>query len=126
MNEKITLPVLIFDDECLLCKRFAQGLKRLPGSGRLNFCSIHDEEIYQNHADLDRARCHDTVHLIDETGQIHKGHEVIKYLVKFYPGVSRLGWLLETRAGDKATQMFYKTMNDMRARLSKGCTNCDK
>lgn len=123
MND-FKLPLLIFDSECTLCTRFKITLEKMDGQKKINYASLHDENLYQAYPQLDRNACHQAVHLIDENNKIHQGPEVIEYLVKYFPGISKISWLIETDMGKKAIDFFYQKVNDIRNSQINSCNKC--
>ena len=64
----------------------------------------------------------------DENENIIKGSEVIKYLVHKIPAVEKFSWLIEKESSQKAMDVFYDKVNEVRKKIkkSKGCTDCGK
>lgn len=123
----MNLPVLLYDSECTLCTRFKQSLERLSFDLKLNYLSIHDEEIKNLPLMIDTESLHSEVHLIDSELNIYKGPEVINYLAKHIKGIKRIAWLLETNVGKKASEFFYKKVNELRdSQLKSDCPKCKK
>lgn len=121
------LPLLIYDSDCILCTRFKQTIERLDVNKLIHYASIHDEWIYDDYKTLNKEDCQKVVHFIDEAGVITKGSEVIISLMKHYPMVSSLTWMLETDVGKKALDFFYQKVNDIRnSMVEEKCNKCDK
>jgi predicted DCC family thiol-disulfide oxidoreductase YuxK len=126
-NLIIKLPVLLFDAECTFCVRFTQGLKLVDKERRINYLPIQDESIYEQFETLTFEDCSETIHLVDEGRKILKGSEAIKFLVQEIPSVSKFSWLIESNSAQKAMDVFYGKVNEIRkVKNSKGCTNCGK
>lgn len=120
-------PVILYDDKCALCTRFKDGLKFLDIHKHLDFTPLSQaDEVYLKYPDLNKELCHETVHLIDENDNILKGAEVVEYLIKFYPGVSKLAWLVESEVGKKAIKFFYDKVNELRQSKVSPCSDCKK
>lgn len=120
-------PIILFDDKCSLCTRFKDGLKYLDKNHTLQFTPLSQaEEIYQRYPQLNEKECHETVHLIDENDKILRGPEVVEYLIKFYPQVSKLAWLVETDVGKKAVKFFYDKVNELKQSKISPCSECKK
>ena len=119
---------LLFDSECSLCVRFTQGIKLIDKDQIIELRDILDESIYEEYPDLSFEDCSETIHLITKDDQILKGSEVIKYLVEQIPSVSKFAWLIEPESAQKAMDVFYNKVNEVRKTIkkSKGCTNCGK
>jgi len=126
MTTKFKTPILLFDDTCLMCTRFKQALDLIPGSENIQKVSIYESDIYKQFPQITMKECEQVVHLIDENGNIHKGGEVIRYLAKTIPYISRLAWLLDNEAGKKATDLFYQAVNKVRHSPLNSCKSCHK
>lgn len=122
----MNLPLIIFDEECPLCHRFKKALTLMDTKNKLNFVSVNDEEVFKQYPKLSVDECLSEVHLIDEEENIYRGAEVITYLVKFYPLVNKLAWLIDSESGKKAMDMFYGQINNMRKMKKKNCFRCGK
>lgn len=118
------LPLVLFDPECPLCLRFKQGLEYLDKS--LCFVSAREEEIYLQYPELSRQACLEKVHLVTEERAILVGPEVVDYLAKRLPGVSKLAWLLDTDQGKKVKDYFYQKVEELREMSQKSDNDCDQ
>ena len=115
---------ILFDDECTMCLRFKQGLALIDRNDHINFLSLNDDESFKNFPFIKKSEAKDKVHLI-RGEEIYVGGEVISELVKLYPSVSKLAWLLDTQAGKKAMDLFYTKLEDLKkkCRRNKCCRN---
>jgi len=125
-TNKFKLPLLLFDDECALCLRFKQGLEMIDRDDQIQKESLHNPEVYEAFPQLSPEQCRQAVHLIDEEGNIHAGGDVVVYLSRIVPGVSKFAWLLESERGRQASQLFYDKVNEYRTKYAKGCSGCSK
>jgi predicted DCC family thiol-disulfide oxidoreductase YuxK len=120
------LPIILYDPECPLCLRFKQGLEFLDKS--LTFVSARDDQIYLFFPELDKKTCLEKVHLITSERLILAGPEVVDYLVKTLPGVSKFAWLLENEQGRKVKDFFYHKVEELRELSTKKeeCHQCPR
>ena len=120
------LPIILYDPECPLCLRFKQGLEFLDKS--LTFVSARDDQIYLFFPELDKKACLEKVHLITSERLILAGPEVVDYLVKTLPGVSKFAWLLENEQGRKVKDFFYHKVEELRELSTKkdDCHQCPR
>ncbi|MDP7319292.1 MAG: DCC1-like thiol-disulfide oxidoreductase family protein [Bacteriovoracaceae bacterium] len=116
--------VLLYDSECSLCTRFKKALEHLDSESLIEYKSIYDQEVYLNYPQLNTEECQQEVHMIIEDGKVIRGGDVIEYLVKIFPGVSKFSWLIESESGKKAINVFYKKLNDMRLMKKRNCFTC--
>lgn len=120
----IHLPVILYDPECPLCLRFKQGLTYLDKN--LTFISAREDDVYDAFPELNRQECLEKVHMITEDRQILKGPEVVDYLVKTLPGVSKLAWLLDNEQGKKVKDFFYQKVEELRELSQKKDSDCNQ
>jgi predicted DCC family thiol-disulfide oxidoreductase YuxK len=120
------LPIILYDPECPLCLRFKQGIEFLDKS--LTFVSARDDQIYLIFPELDKKTCLEKVHLITSERLVLAGPEVVDYLVKTLPGVSKFAWLLENEQGRKVKDFFYHKVEELRELSTKkdDCHQCPR
>lgn len=123
MNNKYKLPLIIYDSECSLCKRFVQSLKVLDTKKYFNFESLYNKDLYESIDLISFEDCKKEVHLILDD-QVLKGSEVVEYLVSLIPGVKKISWLIESEASKGAMNLFYKKLNSIRQKKKQGCRTC--
>jgi len=123
------LPLILYDAQCPLCLRFKQALEHLDESKTISYVPIDTPEIYEKFPQLDRVACQQRVHLLRADGSVLSGGELIAEVVRTIPQVARLAWLLESEAGKKASEFFYRTVDTLRQRLKdadEGCDDCPR
>ena len=122
---KTSLPILLYDSECSLCRRFKTALENISNN-EIQIISIHNEDIYKSFPSLNPVECNKEIHLIIDHENILKGKDTINYLIKLFPGVKKFSWLIESNMGKKTTDLFYNFINKRRAVLHNRCSNCNK
>jgi len=122
--QKFPLPILLYDSECPLCTRFKQGLERLPGTSSITMESIHNDDVYLAFPELNKERCKNEVHLINENREVKCGPDVVFNLISRFPGVEKLSWLLDSEMGKQATAAFYHAVNKCKETIKKHCHTC--
>jgi predicted DCC family thiol-disulfide oxidoreductase YuxK len=124
MNDQY--PIILYDPDCPLCLRFKQGLGILDKN--LNFISAREDAVYARFPELIRQECLEKVHMILADRTVLKGPEVVDYLVRTLPGVSKLAWLLDTDQGSKVKDFFYQKVEELRelSKKSDDCGSCPK
>lgn len=120
------LPLILYDPECPLCLRFKQGLEYLDKS--LTFVSAREDAVYEAFPELNRQTCLEKVHLLTAERVILAGPEVVDYLVKTLPGVSKFAWLLDNEQGKKVKDFFYQKVEELRELSQKkdDCKQCPR
>lgn len=124
MSDFSKFPIILYDDECTLCKRFKLALVKLDTKKELNFIDLHRDEVYKTFPFLSKNECENAIHLIDEKHQVYRAGEVIQFLVSYFPGVKKLSWLLDNDSAKKALDIFYYKVAEIREKSN--CTSCSK
>ncbi len=119
---KFHLPVVLYDPDCPLCLRFKQGLEHLDRN--LTFVSARDPAVYLELPELDPELCLEKVHLVTVDRTVLAGPEVVDYLVRTLPGVSKLAWLLDNDQGKRVKEFFYQKVEELRELSKKKDANC--
>ncbi len=117
-------PILIYDSECSLCERFASTIKRMDSTSHIELIPLKEEEVYQNFSILNRSECEKEIHLLIAADQVLKGPKVIEYLITLNPTIKKISWLIQSNAGQKAMDIFYKSSNLYRESLLNRCPKC--
>ncbi len=95
-------------------------------SKSIRFVPLQDESIFIEFPELNPEDCSAQVHLITSERKILKGHDVVEYLIKTLPGISKLSWLLDSESGKKASQFFYQKVEELREimKAKDDCREC--
>jgi predicted DCC family thiol-disulfide oxidoreductase YuxK len=126
---ELKLPLLIYDTQCPMCLRFKQGLERWDVEKRVCYVPLDNDELFTLYPQLNREACTAQVHYLREDGAILIGGEVVTELIKHFPGVGKLAWLLETDIGKKTADFFYKQIDTVRQKMKaeeESCGTCRK
>ena len=117
--------ILLYDENCSLCKRFKEALERLPGTENILMVSVHDENIYSTFPQLNKDECLKEIHFLDINLNVFKGSEALTRIVNRFPGAKNFAWLIESDMGQKVIYYFNKTAKFYREYLIKDCKNCN-
>ena len=123
---KFETPCLLFDEECPLCKRFAQSLQRTELQTKIHYYSIYEEGLYDAFPFLNKEEVETEVHLVlgKDAGTVLKGAQVVSFFATQNPAVQKFAWLIESDTGQKAMDVFYKGLNKCRETLRSHCPKC--
>ncbi|OUR93466.1 hypothetical protein A9Q84_18505 [Halobacteriovorax marinus] len=124
VQKSFELPLLVYDGECSMCERFAKSIHKFDSTSHINIHSFHDEDIFANFPMLNAEDCDKEVHLILEDQSVLRGARVVEYLVTLNPMIKKISWLVESDAGRKAIDIFYKSANIYRETLLNRCPKC--
>ncbi len=119
-------PILLYDEECALCLRFKQGLESVAGNENINAVSLHHPDIYRKFPFLNKSQCQKEIHLLqgENATDVLQGGDALTFLISTFPSVAKFAWLVESGAGRKAVNFFYKTANLYRESLLNRCSGC--
>lgn len=118
--------IVVYDPECPLCIRFKQALSFMDHKKLITFKSVQDPEVYLVHPQLKKEACFDEVHMVNLSGKVYRGSEVVSELMTHFPGVSKISWLIEKESSKKAAEFFYKSLNNIRKAVKKDCPKCNR
>ncbi len=124
MNQGRT--IIIYDHECELCKRFKLALERMDHQNLFGFLSAREDTTFDLFPNLNQDDCLETLHLLDPDRNILCAGEAINYILQSLPEAKKYLWLLDTKAGKKATDLFYKTIDTFRKSSLHSCGKCGK
>jgi len=117
-------PILLFDSECPLCERFANSIARMESTEHIKLEPLSNSNLYQDFPILNYEQCKKEVHLLLSKDEVLKGAKVIEYLITLNPKVKKISWLIQSNAGQKALDIFYKSSNLYRESLLNRCPKC--
>jgi predicted DCC family thiol-disulfide oxidoreductase YuxK len=115
---------ILYDDNCSLCKRFKEGLEKIPGTENIMMISVHDENIYSVFPQLNKEECLKEIHFIDLNLNIFKGKDALTKIIKKFPLAEKFSWLIESGMGQKAIDFFNEVAKTFREELNKKCKGC--
>lgn len=113
---------LFYDPSCPLCVRFKDSLIRFYPADKIRFFALND--LGSDFIDY-QEQFKKEIHLLSEEGVWFKGPQAIQYLISECPSVKKFSWLIESQAGKKASELFYKRAQRFREQFQR-CSSCDK
>ncbi|MCK5883394.1 MAG: DUF393 domain-containing protein [Bacteriovoracaceae bacterium] len=122
MNNKYALPILLYDDQCPLCRRFSESLGRVETTP-ITKVSIHDNNIYHVFPELSEDHCQLDVHYITPERKVLVGAMVVDHLIRQYPMVKKFSWLMDSEIGKRSVDLFYSATSRLRRNII-GCKRC--
>ncbi|MAF76904.1 MAG: hypothetical protein CME60_01995 [Halobacteriovoraceae bacterium] len=124
--DEIKTPCLLYDEQCPLCKRFAQSLQRIHLKTKIHYYSIYNEEVYKQLPFLNKDEVFDEVHLVLAANKsaVLRGSHAVQFLASENPAVKKFAWLIESEMGQKAMDVFYTGLNKCRKTLHVRCPKC--
>jgi predicted DCC family thiol-disulfide oxidoreductase YuxK len=120
---------LFYDSKCPLCLRFKDLIQKKSSEQKLHiqFLDIHNLQNYKDFPQLTFERCQEDIHFIDFQGQLHVGSNVISAVRPLFPDIEKYQWLIQSRAGEVASEFFYQSVSHLRKKLlqrQKKCQRC--
>jgi predicted DCC family thiol-disulfide oxidoreductase YuxK len=117
--------IILYDENCSLCKRFKEALERIPGTEKIKMISVHDEYIFNSFPQLDKNECLKEIHFLDSNLNVFKGKDAVTQIIKRFPLAETFSWLVESKMGQKAINYFNEVAKSYREHLIKDCKNCN-
>lgn len=101
-------------------------MERMEFEFDLHFYPISEPGLLESFPHLNKEAIQKEVHLIidnEERTSLH-GADVIRYLARHNEAVKKYSWLLDTDVGQKASEIFYQSVNKLRESLHNHCPKC--
>ncbi|TWT88968.1 hypothetical protein Mal64_24590 [Pseudobythopirellula maris] len=89
-DERPDAAVVLYDGQCVFCRRQAERLAWWDCQGKLAYLSLHDPLVEECFPDISRERLLDEMCLVDQSGERHWGADAFKQLTV---RLRRLWWL---------------------------------
>jgi predicted DCC family thiol-disulfide oxidoreductase YuxK len=115
---------LIYDGECTLCLRFQHIVQRLDQDRQIAYYSLHEQDLYRLFPQLSLEQCQENVHVIDQEGRVYVGSETMAQLCQVFPSLKSFAWMLESKAGAKASELFYQSLKNLAKLTAPSCEQC--
>ena len=77
---------LIFDGRCAYCRGWVERVRRWDRERRLDFVPYQTPDLEQRFPGVSRAECTQRIHLVDETGRVHRGAAAAREVLRRLPG----------------------------------------
>ena len=119
--EKTTI---FYDGKCELCLRFKLSIEKLDANNNFTFQDIHGTNFEQNYPQLNLDECKKTLHVINDKGEVLIAEDATVEIIKKMPGAKAFMWLIEGKAGKKASKIFYQSLEKIRHSLNNRCPGC--
>ena len=116
--------IIFYDSECEICTQIKSILKSVDLDGKLQFSPISDQAIYEKYEGLNYWDARQTIHLIDDDGQIHSSEQAVIKIIEQIRLISKISPILSTKLGLQVTALAYKALNKYRLKRIKNCSEC--
>ena len=114
---------VFYDDQCELCQRFKTSVEYICPK-KFFFHPLHSAQTQEEFPGIDQDDLKEKLHVLSQEGVWLQEGEAVHYLATHCPSVEKFRWLLESDAGKKASQYFYKMTDQLRRSLRKHCRTC--
>ena len=111
---------LLFDDECVICVKLAEYLRKFNKNENLHIVSLQSIE----EPNIDSQQLKDKIHLVNQDGESLEGDEAIEKLIEIMPQSKPMRWLMQKSFANKVAVPLYRIMHSIRRHCAK-CT-CGK
>lgn len=107
--------LLVYDDSCSLCCRFAALAMSWDISGRLERVGISDPRLQNLVPHVSKKTLKKSFHLISADGTISSEAQAIPQLFRLFPAGRPVAWLLENLPGSRwILRGMLKVIGDMK------------
>ena len=116
--------IILYDSNCSICTQIKGVLDTIDFDNAFTFTPISEHEIYEKYPQVNYWDARQSIHIIDENGDVFKSeHAVIKILEKIRL-VSKASPILKTKIGLNITALGYKLLNEYRLKKMTDCNDC--
>ncbi|MEX2274409.1 MAG: DUF393 domain-containing protein [Actinomycetota bacterium] len=125
MNHVVERTVVLYDEDCGLCRWSVDRVLDWDRFGRVRVTPIQSEEGSRLlHEVADDGRLH-SMHVVDRAGAVYSGGGAVAVLLHSLPFGSPLAWVAER--APRLTERLYRLVADNRTRLGNivGADACD-
>ena len=99
---------LLYDENCSLCVRFMQAVKRRDRRGRIEPVGFQDFRIPTIVPLMTRGELENSFHLVFPDGKVKSGPQAMPHLLELLPSMRLVGWLLRIVPGsEKISEWIY-------------------
>lgn len=119
---------VVYDGQCNLCLATVDRLKSMPNRAQLTFVSLQslisgEVAPWPGISDVSLTQLFAQMHVTDEQGRRHSGHEGLLLLMRYVPSLAWLGYLGGLPGLRSIVHMIYRIVARYRYRLF-GKTDC--
>jgi predicted DCC family thiol-disulfide oxidoreductase YuxK len=112
-------PIVFFDPDCSLCLRIKKSIEYLDRKKMIHFMPLTSPAVFEHlppATEIEVLR--ETIHMLNPTGVLVTGHQVIDELMPLIPGVRRLAWMLESDSMQRMKKSFHRALEKHRKESS--------
>jgi predicted DCC family thiol-disulfide oxidoreductase YuxK len=104
--------ILLYDEECPLCRRFVSSIERLNRGKNFSLFSLQ----YYSRIDtrFSKDQLLKSLHIISDRGAVLTGGAALQKTLMLLPASRPYRWMLNGMVGRGAASTVYKTLNTIR------------
>ena len=97
---------LLYDEECSLCRKYAEIIELYDKNHNISLISLQNH--YENDQSIPFNILMEDIHLLGKRGLILKGDDAIKKLISIIPPSKPFRWMIESNTFNKSATMLYR------------------
>ena len=108
---------LIYDGDCEFCRRQVKFIGRRDKHGRIEAVPFQDAEL--DGLGVSRGGAEEAMHLVSPSGEVYRGAEAAREVLRLLPGLAPAAWLFRTPGAMFVAERVYRWVARRRHRF--GC-----
>ncbi|MEI6239251.1 MAG: DUF393 domain-containing protein [Planctomycetia bacterium] len=112
---------VLYDGQCVFCRRRVANLRRVDLWHRLAFTSLHDENVARDFPEVPRERLLEEMIVVDTHGHVRGGATALRYLSRTLPLLWPLAPFLHIPGSLPAWNWLYRLVARNRMLLGGRC-----
>ncbi len=86
-------PTVLYDGRCRLCTASAERIRKLDRAGAIDVVDLHLGDARARFPEIELAAVLEAMHLVEPTGEIARGADAVRHVLRRLPGLRWLGLL---------------------------------
>ena len=124
-QERPGATIVVFDGQCVFCRRQVEKLDRWDRNRRLSFISLHDPFMAEQYPDLSRDDLMKQMYVIDAKGKRYGGADGVRVLAGILPRLWPLLPLMHLPLAMPLWRWAYDQIARRRYRLARPADQCE-
>ena len=81
----LDIPVLIYDGECVVCRKTVEWIRARMAPDAFEFLSCHADELAQRFPSIEKSACLQAMHLVLPDGRVSIGERAVPDILRRLP-----------------------------------------
>ena len=111
-------PLVIYDGECMFCRRQLGNLKRFSG-GRFEAISFREPGFFERHPEVTPEECQKAIQFVSAEGRKYSGAEAVARIVSLNPIWLPVKWIYFVPGLRRLWDVVYENISLNRYKISR-------